>query len=472
VTGDDIGQLLAGINRLNETIQSSKAKDADGGRTAAAQDGVADLAAQIVALKEEQATQAAAQKAAIEDAVKATLASMRTPSMAGLLGQGPAGATGRMGSLRGPDPHPALKASISDYQAGEFLTALLDIHAIETGGIDFDAIQRGKAKLADLGTMWWHNPEGKATLGNTNAAGGYVLPNNLVDTVVKPETQAAVYQNLVTVRNGVNVRGVDQPYRLGAPTRMTFQQWGETKENVNETYGSYSAPLGTIARIMDIGKQYARFSGGAAEADVIDELTRAAILAENFYMLAGAGTGTGSSGDPTVGVYTALINTTPTYTTTGAPVAGTIAGSAAAQILAGLGALATRSRTPTAVVTDAATYYSLFAQGSDSAGFFMSELLGAGFQVGGDFSLRFRGIPIYFDANFNTNTATTKRAIVADWKVFKLYRGAEFRIDTSDVAGNRWDNNLIGFRGEEEIGFNANTGVAVGAAQLIVGVIP
>src|SRR5439155_5070975 len=105
---------------------------------------------------------------------------------------------------------------------------------------------------------------------------------------------------------GVAVRGVDQPFRLGAPARMTFQDWNTSKENVNETYGSYSANLGTLARIMDITKQYARFSAGAAEADVMDELTRAAILGENYYMIAGAGTGSVGSGDPTYGVYTGL----------------------------------------------------------------------------------------------------------------------------------------------------------------------
>ena len=82
------------------------------------------------------------------------------------------------------------------------------------------------------------------------------------------------------------------------------------------------------------------------------------------------------------------------------------------------------------------------------------------------------GVPILWDPNFDTNTNTTKRAIAADWSQFKLYRGMEFRIDTSDQAGTRWDANLIGYRGECEIGFNASTGVAVGAAQLITALIP
>ena len=48
----------------------------------------------------------------------------------------------------------------------------------------------------------------------------------------------------------------------------------------------------------------------------------------------------------------------------------------------------------------------------------------------------------------------------------------EFRVDSSDQAGTRWDTNLVGYRGEEEIGFHAGTGVEVGAAYLLTSVIP
>ncbi len=293
-----------------------------------------------------------------------------------------------------------------------------------------------------------------------------------VDTLVKPSTQEAVYQQLITVRTNVNVRGVDQPYRLTAPAKATFQTWGSAKPNVNETYGTYSAAMGTMAVIIDLGKQYLRFSSGSAEADAIDEIGKAFVLGENFEILAGLGTGTASTGDPCTGVYTALAATTPTYTTAHTASSSTLAGSAAVALTQAFGALATRSRRASAVVTDAVSFWTLYAQGTDTAGFWMSELLGAGFQIQPDGGLRWRGVPIYWDANYDTNTGTTKTAIAADWPTFKLFRGDDFRIDTSDVAGTRWDNNLVGFRGEEEIAFNASTGVAVGAAQLITGFIP
>ena len=36
-----------------------------------------------------------------------------------------------------------------------------------------------------------------------------------------------------------------------------------------------------------------------------------------------------------------------------------------------------------------------------------------------------------------------------------MYIGSEFRIDVSSEAGNRFDQNVTGFRAEEEFGFNA-----------------
>ena len=89
-----------------------------------------------------------------------------------------------------------------------------------------------------------------------------------------------------------------------------------------------------------------------------------------------------------------------------------------------------------------------------------------------DGTLQFWGIPLYFDANFDVNSGTSKCALMADFKAFKFYRGSEFRIDSSDTAGERWDRNLVGFRGEQEIGFHAGPGVSVGAAQWLSAVIP
>lgn len=493
-TGDlnaRLDTLIGELKRLGDTRSESNpaAKAADGARYAAALDGSADLATKLTAVETELAAikardDSAARKAELREIVNEVMQSSRTPSIAAQVA-GAAMAAAHGGGSRYKDgagwagkASPVLDAAFRDYQPGEVLHAIMGFKGqLSDGGIDIDQLNASKAKLQELGMIWMGVPDtSKATLGTTGATGGYVLPNNLVDTVVKPKTQRAVLQNLVTVINGVAVRGVDQPYRMGAPTRMTFQDWGSTKENVDETYGSYTANLGTIARVYDIAKQYARFSAGAAEADVMDELTKAAILAENYYMVAGAGTGGTGTGDPTVGVYTSL-DATPAFlgykgAKTGAASNSTVAGSAASAFAELFGLLAARNREPSAVLVDSTTYWTMIAQGSDEAGFWVSPTGGpTGFTRTESGGLAFWGVPIFYDTNLGTNAAT-KIAIAAEWDAFKLYRGMEFRIDSSDVAGDRWDKNLIGFRGEEEIGFNAETPVHVGAAQLMTAVIP
>jgi hypothetical protein len=104
------------------------------------------------------------------------------------------------------------------------------------------------------------------------------------------------------------------------------------------------------------------------------------------------------------------------------------------------------------------TFYTATRQGSDTAGFWVDPAGGpTGFNIGGNGQVRFWDVPIYADPNFDSYTSTTKALIAADWSQFRLYRGLEFRVDSSDVAGNRWDTNLVGFRGEEEIGFHAGS---------------
>ncbi len=491
---DDLDQkvddLTTAIRELARTRVESQpgAKAQDGGRYAAALDGSKEIADEFVAADEAAAeTAQKRQRAEIDAAVKAALSEIRQPSKAAMIGSAREDVPARIQANRVAfvKAHPMLIDTFGEgYEAGQFVSGLAlmmerDPDSFRTGKAILGTLGIRRSDLPDLSTSYQViDGEGKATLGATGATGGYVLPNNLVDTLVKPATQRAVYQNLVTVRNGVNVRGVDQPFRTGKPARATFQDWGSTKENVDEAYGSYTATLGTLARIYDVGKQYLRFSQGSAEQDVIDELGKAMVLGENYYIIAGAGTGSVGSGDPTLGVYTAL-NARPGFKAAFASASNsTVAGSFAAACSTLMQNVATNNREVTAFVVDATTYFTATRQGSDTAGFWGSDLLGAGFtfgtnfgQPGGGGALQYRGVPIYYDTNLGTN-ATTKILIGAQWDVFKLFRGMEFRIDSSDVAGPRWDTNLVGFRGEEEIGFHAGTGVEVGAAFLLTSVIP
>jgi hypothetical protein len=503
---EELTEALNGLSQqIKEVANRKDAKKVRGEPSGAETDGLYELAgkaaeadAALHSIRQDEALKAKREadaeiKARVDAAIRDALKNSRVPSLAAAIGAGPSddGRTSRAMPGARLQAHPALKAMFSDYQPGEFLSALLDYRAIGIGGFDIDRINSGKGRLEELGIRYSGVPDAsssyslldgdqKATLGNTNTAGGYVLPNNLVDTLLKPHTQRAVLQTLVTVRNGVNVRGVDMPYRLNAPTRMTFQDWGSTKENLNETYGSYTANLGTMARIYDISKQYARFSAGAAEQDVIDELGKAAILGENFYLMAGAGTGSVGSGDPTTGIYTAL-NAASSFlgfsTAFSSASNSTVAGSFATMLTQLQNKLAGRNRNVEAFIVDNTTYFTAAAQGSDTAGFWnapggpvdFGPIPGFGRTPTG--GLTYWGVPVYYDTNMGTS-ATTKIAIGGEFSACKLFRGMEFRIDTSDQANTRWDQNLIGFRGEQEIGFNAYTPVYVGALQMYTAVIP
>lgn len=493
-----IEALLGEMRKANAILEGSAD---DGGRKAAAIDGQHEIAQKLSAADEgRELDSIKAQRKALREEMEAArelMAANRRPSKAAAIGGfQPVIAGSGKGATFKSTPVPisrAMKGALRDpksYEPGSFLAAIMD-----AAGVGFDGhydpflTQQGKARLAaftdraDVPVMSTAYAAGKAvgddyqkaTLGTTGPTGGYVLPNNLVDSVIKPATQKAVYQQLVTTINGVSVRGVDQPYRTSAAQRATFIDWGQSKTNVNEAYGTYSANLGTIAIIYDIGKQYARFSAGAAEQDVMDEITRGVILGENFYIAAGAGTGGVGTGDPTAGYYTQLTaaGTPAAYTTSfTSPVSSTVIGSFAEALTQGSAALAARSRQATAWVVDATTYWTAIGQTAGTFGFILTPSAGpTGFTRTESGGLAFWGQPVYYDANLGTS-ATTKIAVGGEWNMLKLYRGMEFRIDTTDIAGNRWDQNLIGFRGEEEIGFHAGSAVAVGAMQLITTVIP
>ncbi len=51
----------------------------------------------------------------------------------------------------------------------------------------------------------------------------------------------------------------------------------------------------------------------------------------------------------------------------------------------------------------------------------------------------------------------------------EIYTGQEFRIDVSSEAGSRFDQNITGFRAEEDFAFNALPVIATGRAQKVTG---
>ena len=77
------------------------------------------------------------------------------------------------------------------------------------------------------------------------------------------------------------------------------------------------------------------------------------------------------------------------------------------------------------------------------------------------------GIPVLGDDQLAADDL-----IVGQFKALKIFHGQSYRVDSSSVAGTRWDTNLTGFRGEMELGLDARAAVYAGAFQFIADIVP
>lgn len=430
---DQICGLAAKLDAILPEME--KAREDDTARWQALNDERKTLAGQIQELKTaKDKADIAAEDAQVREETKALLASLRSASKAREIGT-------MRGASRG-----------GDYVKGSFLQAIDML-----GSSSFGDEAKAAAK-ATLGLMSQYSEVpgySKSTLGLTDATGGWVIPNAIVDTLVKPARYASAVTRLVTTVPGMgNQYQIDIPLRLAAPARAIVAPWGELKENVNLVYNGYTATMYTVARIYDIGKQFLRKSAGAAEADVMSELAHAFALGEAYYILQGAGT------TEPYGLQTALA-TIPAMTAAHTP-AATLLGSAMTAITVASGALAARNRTPEAALVAPAAYWTLVAAGSDTGGFYLDP---TSTTPGGQ--LRIFGVPIYPELQL----LGADDMIVGEFSALKVYHGDAYRVDSTDIAGTRWDYNLVGFRGEMELGLDARPSVFAGAFCFIADIL-
>lgn len=434
-----LGEHAARVKALGEEIATQVESESAEAKARLAevlteQKRITDAVGPLLADKER-----AEQAAAVRDTqsqLEALMASTRTASKAGAIGSG-----------RSTDP---------TYQAGSFLNSIV---AMKSG--DPDQFHAAKANLEALST--YEGAWGKATLGTTDATGGWVIPNALVDELIKPAAYQNPYANLVTNVNGVTAAAVDIPFRSASPARALIAPFGSTKENVDLAYNGYSATIYTLARVHDIGNQFLRQSQGAAEQDVLQELATAFALGERYYIISGGGT------TEPYGLATAIANSPATFTSSFTASTTTQAGSILFAIATAAGALANRERGDglTAVV-NSATLWTMVAQGTDNAGFFYAGTGGAPSlpNVANGTPVTPFGIPIIGDSQLSADDL-----IVGQFKALKVYHGQNYRVDSSSVAGTRWDANVTGFRGEMELGLDARAAVFAGAFQFIADIL-
>jgi len=432
---EESGKILKNLEEVSAKLEANEI-DATEGKAQLKRLGDEMAALQAA----EKAKRDEAEKAAIRtelDEIKTSLTNTRQASKAADIGQG--------------------KSDSGDPDAGFFWS----LWASRQGNHDPGLAAYGKAQLEAMGSIHQDTPDySKATLGDTSGAGGNIVPQNVVTDLTKIATAVNNMRKLLTVVDAGYVTGVNIPVQGLAPTRAVIAAYGATKANVNQTYTSYTATMYTLAQVRDLGNQFLRNSRGAAEADVRDSLGRAFALGEAYYVLQGSGTS-----EPK-GILTS-IGTSGTFVTSFTASSTTLAGSSAAAIAKATGVLANRARIADGVVCNASDFWIMAAQGTDTAGFFFAPAGGPGAIDPTNMILRVWGLPVYGDPNMPTDSMVT-----GEWKSAKLYTGDGYRVDVSDTAGTRWDTNETGFRGEEEIGFNADPYVVAGIFQRITDFTP
>lgn len=432
----DIAALLGRATELKAAIEESRA---DGQKVAELEANWKQVREDITTLQaEENKRQAEAKASLIQKEMEDFLASQRTPSKAHLI-------TGaRPESGNGESFFATVAFAGSPRLAGSVKAQLEAQEKLET----------------HFGSTWAAVPsESKATLGDSDAAGGYLVPNNVVADVNLQASPLRSVVDMFTVVTDVRGSAVDIPFQSAAGSRAVIAAPGATKENSNFAVNNYTATLYTLARIFDVSNQLLRQSQGAAERLVRTDLAQAFGLGEDYYALQGTG-----SSQP-YGLLTAL-GTSGTYVTSHTA-AATLAGSVFTAIANAAGDLADRGAIPDGVVMNSGDFWTTAAQGSDNAGFFMgnpmqTNVVGAGQDVAGPFGLRWRHSP----------NMPTDSLVVGEFRRAFFFRGQAYRVDVSSEAGDRWDKNLTGFRGEEEIAFDARPAVYTGRFQRITNAVP
>lgn len=438
---DEIAALLGRASELKAAVEAARA---DGEKVAELETQWTKVREDISTLQAaENARQASAKADAIMGQMEDFLRQQKTPSKAGVIGGGP---------------------RFDQGDTAHFFSTLAMARSSRLGTIEMR--QKAELELSEMGSAWAApHPDAKATVGDTDAAGGYLVPNNVVAAINEQAVAGRAVVDLFTTINDVRGSAVDIPWEDSntSLSRAVIAAAGATKENKNLIVNNYTATLYTLARIFDVGNQLLRHSQGAAEQMVRSSLARAFALGEDYYAIQGSG-----SSEP-YGLLTAL-GTSGTYVTSHTPSASTVAGNWAAGLAKAAGAVANRGAIPDAAVFNSGDFWTNLASGADAAGFYVDPNGGGyNFRPGatgttgaGPWGIRVRHTP----------NMPTDSMVVGEFSTTWFFRGQSYRVDVSSEAGDRWDKNLTGFRGEEEIAFDARPTVYTGRFQRITNILP
>lgn len=297
----------------------------------------------------------------------------------------------------------------------------------------------------------------KAVLGTSNATGLSIVPNNFVSSVVEWASAGNIYRQLMNVVTGVQGAGVDIPYERDEIIAALKQgAYGSNKDVRDFGFGEATATLYTIATIADIGNQLLRQSNGAAEQVARRRIGKGLARAEAEYITNGSG-----SSQPK-GLFQSLTdNYTARYIT------ALSSEPRAAALGKGISALESRSHTTDglAIVMNPTDFWEGSVEG-------LGTSYAGGWAINpsdGPTAVRTSlwGVPVYRDPFWPSAQAGT--ALIANFGAMDLFFGEGIRVDVSSEAGDRFDKNITGFRGEEEMAFNADPYVLTGHVQRVTG---
>jgi HK97 family phage major capsid protein len=301
----------------------------------------------------------------------------------------------------------------------------------------------------------------KGVLGTSTATGTAVIPNNFVAGLVEQLAANNIYRDIFNVVPNVTGAGVDIPYEVTAITAALLQgAYGSNKDIRDWSFNRATATLYTIAQIADVGNQLLRQSNGAAEASARRRLGKSIGVLEAQFITNGSGSSQPlgffqaflAYGDP-AGFKTAL-SSEPRLATIGR----------------GIAAMESRgiNRRNLVCVMSSTDYWEASTEGlgtSYAGGWAVAPAGGAAAFPPIETAW---GVPLYSDPNWPAAQVGT--GLLIDTTEVEIYTGQEYRIDVSSEAGTRFDQNITGFRAEEEFAFNAEPYVRSGRVQKLTGI--
>jgi HK97 family phage major capsid protein len=328
--------------------------------------------------------------------------------------------------------------SVGKYNEINFLSALVDRRKGDTDAQEFV----------------------KAVLGTSAATGGALVPGNFVSTLVEQIALVNPYRELFNVVDGVQGAGVNIPYEVTAITAALLQgAYGSNKDVRDFGFASATATLYQIAQIADVGNQLLRQSNGAAEASARRRLASSIGLAEAQFINNGSGSSQPLGFFPALAAYGQVAQFITTLSSE----------PRAAAIGRGISALEQRGipADNLCVVMAPVDYWEMATEGlgtSYAGGWAIDPAEGASASPPPN---RVWGVPVKRDATWPSAQVGT--ALIIERSEVEIFTGQGFTIDVSSEAGNRFDQNITGFRAEEEFGFNAEPYVRTGKVQRVNG---